>query len=79
MDKCRLDNCHLIIFLYVKPMCRISDPYPSSRFSYFFFVLVLLLLVVVVTGVKQSQLLYLSLGLGLEFDKSVKWRGSPSV
>ena len=29
------------------------------------------LVVVVVTGVKQSQLLDLSLGLGLEFDKSV--------
>ena len=32
------------------------------------------LVLVLVTGVKQSQLLDLSLGLGLEFDKSWKFR-----
>ena len=43
-------------------------------------VLVLLVLLVLVTGVKQSQLLDLSLGLGLEFDNIIAlWRESQPV
>ena len=36
----------------------------------FWWGVVLVIVIVVVTGVKQSQLLDLSLGLGLEFDKN---------
>ena len=53
-------------------MGEISDVQFASFWYIFWWgvVLVVVVLVVVVTRVKQSQLLDLSLGLGMEFDKS---------
>ena len=46
-------------------MCQISDLYFKSFLRFWWGVVI-----VFVTGVKQSQLLDLSLGLGLQFDNN---------
>ena len=51
-------------------MCEISGQGFKS-FRYILVGVVVLVLVLLVTGVKQSQLLDSSLGLGLEFDKII--------
>ena len=71
--KCQtpLRLCHLILVLLFKPMGQISDLQLTSFWYILVGVVVLVLVLdVLVTGVKQSQLLDISLGLGLEFDNN---------